>query len=62
MTEVDSAQQTISEISSMYKNDNNKVHHGEMEPENCAEKSTPKGGLLTLILKDGWFEDRKSVV
>ena len=45
LTEVDNVQQMVSEISSLCKNDNNKVHYGEMEPEMHTEKSAPEQGL-----------------
>ena len=45
LTEEDSVRQTVSEISSLCKNDDNKVYCGEMEPENRTEKSAPEGGL-----------------
>ena len=45
LTEEDNVRQTVSEISSLCKNDDNKVHCGEMEPEMRTEKSAPEGGL-----------------
>ena len=45
LTEEDNVQQTVSEISSLCKSDNNKVHYGEMEPEVRTEKSALEGGL-----------------
>ena len=45
LTEEDSVRQTVSEISSLCENNDNKVHYGEMEPEVRTEKSDPEGGL-----------------
>ena len=56
LTEENNVQQTVSEISSLCKNDDNKVHYGEMEPEKRAEKSAPEGGLWPLTLRNGWFD------
>ena len=45
LTEENNVWQAVSEISSLCKNDNDKIHYGEMEPEKRAEKSAPEGGL-----------------
>ena len=46
LTEENSVRQTFSEISSMYKNnDDNEICYGEMEPESRTEKSALEGGL-----------------
>ena len=57
LTGEDNVRQTVSEISSLCKNDDNKVHCGEMEPESVQKNPLLKEAYGLLTLRNGWFDE-----
>ena len=57
LTEEDSVQQTVSEISSLYKCINNEVQFGEMRSETHTEKPAPEQGLHAPYTESGWLDE-----
>ena len=62
LTEEDGIRQTVSEISSLYKCDNNKVQFGEMKSETRTKKTAPEQGLHAPYTEKFFFAYERSIM